>query len=151
MIEELLIFEIEGRNYGLQVDCVREVLRSVALSPAPSTDDRVEGVMNLRGRSVVVIDIRHHFDLAPRRMMPTDFLIVIEVDSHLIAIRVDRAELKSTGGLSLEPTDPAVHSSKSVTGVVNLDAQVAYLLDPRKLLLPAILLSDVSGLTEGTK
>ena len=109
--------------------------------------------MNLRGHSVGVVDIRRHFGLAPRRISPTDFLVVIEVDSHCIAIRVDRAELKSANGTAPEPADRAVHSFDSVVGVVKFEAQVAFLLDPRKLLLPAIgMMSDnVNGSTKRTE
>ena len=39
MIDELLVFEIDDRKYCLPVDAVREVLRAVALSAAPSTDE----------------------------------------------------------------------------------------------------------------
>src|SRR5947209_286603 len=88
---EVLVFEIEGRRYGLAAVVVRELLRMVAVVPLPGAPAVVEGVVNLRGAIVPVLDLRQRFGLPARPATPADHLIVAEADGRPVALRVDRA------------------------------------------------------------
>jgi purine-binding chemotaxis protein CheW len=58
---ELLIFEIGASRFGLPSADVREVLRAVTIVPLPGAPPIVEGLINVRGRIVPVLDIRRRF------------------------------------------------------------------------------------------
>ncbi len=130
MIEEVLVLEIDDHCYGLNVKHVREVIRAVALTPAPNADVRLEGILNLRGQSVPVINVRRQFGFPDRDIAPADYLIVMQLDQRLSAIRVDRAvELRPIDTALIEPVDSSITSQRGVVGIVKFDERVVFLLD----------------------
>src|ERR1700720_4210722 len=90
-LPEVLVFEVGGQRYGLPSPDVREIVRAVTLTPLPRTPAIVEGVINLRGTVVPVLDIRARFRLPARAVEHTDHLIVAWAGQRLVALRVDRA------------------------------------------------------------
>src|SRR5438270_7042780 len=88
---EALVFEVEGQRYGLAAGAVRELLRMVAVVPLPGAPAVIEGVVNLRGAVVPVLDLRRRFGLPARAATPTDHLIVADAGGRAVALRVDRA------------------------------------------------------------
>lgn len=88
---ETLVFEVDGRRFGLPASEIRELLRAVAIVPMPMAGRAVEGVLNLRGRVVAVIDLRARLGLPTRDVQPSDHLIVAESGGLMAALRVDRA------------------------------------------------------------
>ncbi|HYT87347.1 MAG TPA: chemotaxis protein CheW [Gemmataceae bacterium] len=88
---EILVFEIGGQRYGLPVADVRELLRAVTLTPLPQAPAIVEGIINVRGTIVPVLDIRRRFRLPARAPEHTDHLIVASAGGRLVALRVDHA------------------------------------------------------------
>src|SRR5262249_18625738 len=67
---DVVVFEVHGRQYALPAGQVRELVRAVALVPLPGAPAVVEGVFNLRGKVVPVLDIRGRFGLPPRALDP---------------------------------------------------------------------------------
>lgn len=110
---EILVFEIEARRFGFSVDVVRELLRVVTIVPLPQPKGSIpiEGIINLRGSIVPVPDLRAILGLPPKPAEPSDHLVVVESDDHLVAFRVDRAV--ELAGLSETDLDP------SKTGVID--------------------------------
>ena len=89
---DILLFELGGQRYGLPADCVREVVRMVAITSLPRAPRVIEGVVNVRGEIVPVYDLRVRFNLPPREPDPAEHLIVLKVLAGSVAIRVDAAE-----------------------------------------------------------
>ncbi|XXF77650.1 chemotaxis protein CheW [Myxococcaceae bacterium GXIMD 01537] len=98
---EVLLFTLEGQRYGLLAVDVRELVRAARLTPLPKAPDVVEGLLNLRGELLPVLDLRRRFRLPTRPLSPTDHLIIAKAGERRVALRVDRAE----GFLPLGPGD----------------------------------------------
>jgi purine-binding chemotaxis protein CheW len=96
---EVLLFTLEGQRYALPSADVRELARAARLTPLPRAPDVVEGLLNLRGRLLPVLDLRRRFRLPPRPLSPADHFIVAQAGPRHVVLRVDRAE----GLLTLEP------------------------------------------------
>lgn len=96
---EVLLFLLEGQRYGLPSGDVRELVRAARLTPLPRAPDVVEGLLNLRGELLPVLDLRRRFRLPPRPLSPVDHFIVARAGGRHVVLRVDRAE----GLLPLEP------------------------------------------------
>jgi purine-binding chemotaxis protein CheW len=96
---EVLLFTLEGQRYALPLEDVRELVRAVRLTPLPRAPPVVEGLLDLRGELLPVLDMRRRFRLPARRLSPSDHLIVAQAGRRNLALRVDRAE----GLLALEP------------------------------------------------
>ena len=88
---EVLVFEVAGQTYGLPTDDVRELVRAVAITPLPSAPAVIEGVVNVRGRVLPVLDLRARFHLPARALDPSDHFIVAAAGPRGVILRVDRA------------------------------------------------------------
>jgi purine-binding chemotaxis protein CheW len=96
---EVLLFTLEGQRYALPLEDVRELVRAVRLTPLPRAPAVVEGLVDLRGELLPVLDMRRRFRLSPRPLSSADHLVVAQAGLRRVALRVDRAE----GLLALEP------------------------------------------------
>lgn len=133
---DILLFALGGQRYALWADDVRELLRAVAIVPLPRAPRIIEGVINLHGRIVPVLDLRARFGLTAKEVDPGDHLIIAGVGARLVAIRADRA-------LALLPValDPAQLEELRAAGGATYLAGVARLPDGLALIhdLPAFL------------
>jgi purine-binding chemotaxis protein CheW len=89
---ELLVFELAGNRYALELRAVREVLRAVMIAPLPDAPDVVEGIIDLRGQLIPVFDLRARFGLRPRPLDPSERLVVAWTGSRVVAFRCERTE-----------------------------------------------------------
>jgi len=59
--KQLVIFDLAAETYGVDIGSVREIIRVQEVTKVPRTPDFVEGVINLRGNVIPVIDLRKRF------------------------------------------------------------------------------------------
>lgn len=88
---EILVFEVFGQRFGLRSEAVVEVVRAVTLIALPEAPAIVEGVIDLRGSLVPVLDIRSRFRLPAKRVVHTDHFIVAQAGGRRVVLRADRA------------------------------------------------------------
>jgi purine-binding chemotaxis protein CheW len=88
---EVLLFELAAERYGVATRDVLEVLRAVASRPLPLAPSVVEGIVDLRGDLVPVLDIRARLGLAPKPVEPSDHFVVGRAAERRVILRVDRA------------------------------------------------------------
>jgi purine-binding chemotaxis protein CheW len=86
---EVLIFELGEHSLGFAITDVVEVLRAVTIQPLPRAPAIVEGVINLRGAIVPVLDVRARFGQPARSIAASHHFIVVAGERR-VAIRVDR-------------------------------------------------------------
>ena len=130
---ELLVFDLEGRTFGLPSTEVVELVRAVAIAPLPLGPRVVAGVINLHGRVVPVFDLRVRFGMASSPLEPTDHFVVARSAGRVVALRADRIrQLATVARDEIEAADRLVSGlhylsgvTKTANGVVfvhNLDA-----------------------------
>lgn len=132
---EVLVFEVGGQRYALPAADVRELLRAAAVRPLPGAPAIVEGILNVRGGLVPVLDLRARFRLPPRALRPTDHFIVAEVDGRRLALRVDRAlELVVLDEADVEEARSLVPGVEYVSWVARRPEDVVLIHDLRTFL-----------------
>ena len=135
---DVLLFLLEGHRYALPMDDVRELIRAVRLTPLPRAPAVVEGLLNLRGELLPVLDMRRRFRLPARPLSSTDHLVVARAGPRSVALRVDRAEgllALETGQLDASPRElPGVGY---VAGALKLPDGLVLLHDLRTFLSEA--------------
>jgi purine-binding chemotaxis protein CheW len=118
---ELLTFGIWHERFGIPLADVREVVRAVSIARLPKAPAVVEGIVNVRGSVVPVLDIRARFNLPPKVLEPSDHLVIAFARRRLVAIRVDRVtDLITLASGDVEDLTVAVAGSKWVAGVAKL-------------------------------
>ena len=80
--DQYLTFLLEGEEYGVDILRVQEIRGWERTTPIPNTPDYVQGVINLRGTIVPIIDLRRRFGLPPREHGPTTVVVVLRVESE---------------------------------------------------------------------
>jgi purine-binding chemotaxis protein CheW len=130
----ILVFELEGRRYGLAADAVQELVRMVALTPLAGGPRFVEGVLNLRGQVILVIDLRARLGLPPKTVEPSDHLIVARTGGRAVAVRVDRAlELVNLAPGDIDVAGATEAGEESVPWVAKLPDTLVPVYDLRSL------------------
>lgn len=82
---------VRDRQYGLEVAQIREIVRSQDVTPLPRAPLLIEGVIDLRGSVIPVIDLCRALHGEPSQSLPTLRIAVLEVDGMAIGLRVEAA------------------------------------------------------------
>lgn len=61
---QIVTFRVGGEEYGLDIGCIAEVIRPLKITPLPRMPEFIEGVINLRGAIIPVVDLRRRFGAA---------------------------------------------------------------------------------------
>ena len=107
---QLVAFELAGETYGVDINWVHEIIRMQAVTRLPRTPEFIEGVINLRGRIIPVIDLRKRFGLPPREQTPDTRIMVVEMAGVTVGMIVDAvSEVVRLPAESIEPPPPMMH------------------------------------------
>jgi len=105
----------------------------------PKTPDFVEGVINLRGEIVPVIDLKKRFDLPPGEVTDSTRIIIASIDDITVGMIVDAAtEVIQLSQDDIEPAPPIIGGidANYLDGVGKIDGRLLILLNVAKLLKP---------------
>jgi purine-binding chemotaxis protein CheW len=101
---QILVFRLAIGELGLDISCVREVLRPQEICPLPKTPHFIEGVINLRGHIVPLIDLSERLGGKQIEDGPDKRVIVCRVDHFIVGLTVD--SLREIIALSKEDIIP---------------------------------------------
>lgn len=88
--ERLLIeFELAGESYGVDISTVREIIRVQEITRVPGVPDVVEGIINLRGVVMPIVDLRKRLGVTVTEQGINSRVIVTEIDEALVGVLVD--------------------------------------------------------------
>ncbi|MBL9042389.1 MAG: purine-binding chemotaxis protein CheW [Myxococcales bacterium] len=90
MVEDLLIFEQSGQKYAVRSAVVREVLRAFSAVTLPKAPPIVEGILNVRGEIIPLLNMRRRFGLPELPPSVTDHFVIAWEGTRWVALRVDR-------------------------------------------------------------
>lgn len=139
---QFLVFRLGDDEFGLPIDAVNEVARVPdQITRLPRTPKFLEGVVNLRGEVLPVVDQRRRFDMPALDARTARRLVVVRTERHKAGLIVDSvSEVLRCPVDEIEPAPNLSNESvKLVHGVVNLEeaGRIVLLLDPAELLTRA--------------
>jgi len=137
-----LVFRLGDDEFGLPIDTVVEVAQVPEnITRVPKTPKFLEGVVNLRGEVLPVVDQRRRFDLPKLDDTEGRKLVVIKTERHRAGLIVDSvSDVLRTHDENIEPPPQLTELvSRLVRGVINLEqtGRIVLLLDPTELLTRA--------------
>jgi purine-binding chemotaxis protein CheW len=102
--KQILVFRVASEELGLDIACVREVLRPQEVYPIPKAPPFIEGVINLRGHIVALIDLRKRLTAKETGDETNKRIIVCRVNRFIVGLTVN--SLKEIIALSKEDIKP---------------------------------------------
>ena len=135
-----LTFEIGEESYGLQILRVQEIIKMQDITKIPRTPDFVEGVINLRGKIIPVIDMRKAFGMEERETSRNTCIIIVQVQrgetSAILGVIVDKvAEVLEIAPEEIEPAPSfgAQMETQFILGMAKSKDSINILLDINKV------------------
>jgi purine-binding chemotaxis protein CheW len=133
---QLVTFGIGHEEFGVDILAVQEINRMMELTRVPQAPDEVEGVINLRGKIIPVVELRRRFHLEASDRTEQSRIIVVEVHGKQIGFIVDRVnEVRRVESTVVDAAPPMVCSFDAdfIAGVAKLENRLLILLDLHKL------------------
>jgi purine-binding chemotaxis protein CheW len=135
--EQAVVFQLRDQMYGIDIDSVLEIIRMEAIVRVPGTPEFVQGIINLRGRIVPVMDLSGWFGLEAADTTASSRIIIVEAGDSTVGMIVDSVSEVLRFPLScIEPPPPMIGSDnqKFIRGVALYDQRMIVLLDLGKIL-----------------
>jgi len=140
MDNQIVVFELGSEHFGVDIASVESIIKAQAITKMPQAPSYVEGITNLRGKVLPIINLRKRFNLSAQAMDKDSRIIVVSLAGIEVGMVVDRvSEVLTVPEQAVEPP-PALATtidSAFITGIAKLDPNLVILLD-----LDCILKSD---------
>jgi len=134
---QMVVFRLEKEEFAVDIHQVREVLKMAQVTPLPRSAYFIEGVINLRGEVIPVVDLRKRFDLQVGERSEQTRIIIVEIKDSKVGLIVDSVtevlRLPSTS-IQLPPSRIAGTRTDLIKGVGKIDDRLLIVLDLNKIL-----------------
>lgn len=134
---QLVTFKIGEEEFGVNILKVQEIIGTMDITKVPRAPAFVEGVINLRGIVIPIIDLRSRFGLKSKPGDKDTRIIVIEINKVIIGFVVDAvSEVLRIPSRTVEPPPPVVAGVESdyISGVGQLKDRLLIMLDLDRIL-----------------
>jgi purine-binding chemotaxis protein CheW len=134
---QLVGIRVGRETFGLPISLVREIVRVPEITSVPNAPDYVEGVINLRGRIIPVVDLRKRFREKVTEPNKKNRIVVVELESRRIGLIVNSAsEVLKIAPSEIEAPHEVFQEGELnyITGVGKMKGRLVILLDLNKIL-----------------
>lgn len=141
-IIQMAAFRVGNEEYVIDIMRIKEIINPLRITPVPSSSELIEGVINLRGVIIPIVDLRKRFGVRAesRSALPKYIIVVISgnivgivVDEVLDVVRIPRGLIKPSPQLFAEK------DTGMVLGVCEHMGRLLLLIDLKRVLSPALL------------
>ena len=137
-LQQLVTFELFGEVFALPILDVREIIRPTAITPVPQAPGFVEGVINLRGQIIPVVDLRKRFGMSAENSTDDTRIVVVELGNGIvIGLIVDAVrEVERIPTDTITPPPALVAGSvgaEYIKGISNHEDKMIVHIDMRKV------------------
>ncbi len=139
-ILQLVTFKLGDEEYGIDILKVQEINRMTEITAMPKSPFSVEGVINLRGKVIPVVNLRKKFGLSMKEIDFQSRIIVVDSESTVGLIVDSVSEVLRISSDTIEPPPPITGGTGSeyIMGIGKLKDRLIILLDIDKLLSEGI-------------
>jgi chemotaxis signal transduction protein/SRSO17 transposase len=135
--EQMVVLDVGEESYGIPVQRVREIIRVPPITRVPNGPAFLEGVINLRGQVIPVMDLRKHLGIPYGHETKSSRVVVSELGRHTVGLMVDGVSevvMVATGDIEPPPALVAGVNDGQVCGVARLGDRLVLFLDPDRVL-----------------
>ncbi|MCX7856679.1 MAG: chemotaxis protein CheW [Deltaproteobacteria bacterium] len=137
-ILQLVTFKVDNEEFGVDILKVQEINKMMNITKIPNAPEYVEGVINLRGKIVPVVDLRKRLNFPQRPYDKNTRIIVVELDGMILGFIVDSvSEVLRIPESTVEPPPSMISGIDSdyIEGIGRLDNRLLILLELKKVFL----------------
>jgi purine-binding chemotaxis protein CheW len=141
VLSQYLTFVLANGEYGVEILCVQEIRGWGPVTRIPNTPDYVQGILNLRGTIVPIVDLRMRFGLEKIEYGPTTVIVVLKTmygnAKRVVGIVVDGvSDVHSLRADEIKPAPDFGESLKTefIKGMATIGEKMLVLLDVDRLL-----------------
>jgi purine-binding chemotaxis protein CheW len=137
MENQIVIFELAGEQFGVAIQAVESIIKMQPITRMPQAPAFVQGITNLRGKILPVIDLRQRFNLPACAASKDSRIVVAAIDGFEMGMLVDNvSEVLTLQEGEIEPTPRLATAVQSdfVTGIARLAGRLVILLNLRAVL-----------------
>jgi purine-binding chemotaxis protein CheW len=134
---QIVGFQVGRETYGVPITSLHEIVRVPEITAVPDAPEYMEGVINLRGKIVSVMDLRKRFGTKDATANRRNRILVVEYNGRLSGLIVDSAsEVLKISSTEIEPPPAVLQEGglNCVTGLGKYKGRLIMLLDMNKLL-----------------
>ncbi len=129
---QLVSFKIGPEEFGVDITKVQEINRMVDITKVPQAPAYVEGVINLRGKVIPIIDLRKRLGVQLQENDKNTRIVVVDIDSHVMGMIVDSvSEVLRIPVSTIEPPPEIATGANAeyIQGVAKMDERLLIFLD----------------------
>ncbi len=134
-LKQFVGFMIAEEHFGVDIMVVEEIIRMMEITPVPRAPSFVEGIINMRGRVIPIVDLRKKLNIIINDITDKSRIIIVNVNNRRIGFIVDNVE--EVIRINEDAIDIAPGSSNSfdhyVAGVARLKHRMVVILDIMKV------------------
>jgi len=133
---QLVTFKVDREEYGVHIMQVQEIIRLGDITRVPRAPAFVEGIMDLRGKVLPVVDLRKRFALGSKEHGETSRVVVVNIADMTLGLIVDAiSEVLRLPNSAIEPPPRIIAGidSRFLKGIGRLDKRLIILLDLDKI------------------
>jgi len=134
---QLVAFMLRDEEFAVDIQQVREVLKMTRITPLPRSLEFVEGVINLRGEVIPVVDLRKRFGLEEGSRDDQNRIIIVEINESEVGLIVDSvSEVVRLPENSIQKAPGSVAGARTdlIKAVGKIDERLIIILDLEKIL-----------------
>jgi len=135
---QLVSFKIGDEEFGVDILKVQEINRMLEVTRVPNAPEYVDGVINLRGKVIPIIDLRRRFGMERKEHDKNTRVVVVELNGKVVGFVVDAvSEVLRIPKSVTEPPPSIVAGIEAdyITAVGKLEDRLLILLDLEKVLM----------------
>lgn len=134
---QLILFSLGKGHYGIPINNVFEIKKMEEITIVPKSPKFIEGVINLRGNVIPVVDLRKRFGMDKIEFTKKTKIIIVEVRKRQFGLIVDAvAEVVTLAHDQIEPTLPTSSGLKAefIQGIGKLEDKLVIILEISRIL-----------------
>lgn len=135
--QQVVVFRLDKESYGIDIFQVNEIIRLREITPIPQSRRHIRGLVNLRGKTIPVVDLRVRFGMPTVTDTESTRIIVVESEYGHVGVVVDEvAEVMTIEANEMEepPSLVETQATEFVRGIAKRENRLITLLDLEKAL-----------------
>jgi purine-binding chemotaxis protein CheW len=131
---QLATFLVGSEEYALDIMRIKEIINPLKITPVPKSPGFIEGVIELRGAILPIVDLRKRFDLATTAPTRSTKYIIVSIEGRMVGLVVDAVLRISWGEVRPPPSLMEGEGAAYFTGVCHQAGRITMVLDIDRIL-----------------